>query len=89
MQIFATGYDLVDQVSILYATKGYVFKLPYKEFIIKPQDHLHRLNDALEDAKARKVSMEGGKLPLRTVCLDKDAKEAKAGEMSVLCFSDR
>lgn len=82
------GYTLVDQVSILYVTKGYKFVSPYKEFVIKPEEHIHRLKDHLEDALRRKNALTGGKIPVRVFCKTVDDKEAKACNMAVLCFQE-
>lgn len=82
------GWRLTDRVSIVYTTKGMVFKgAPYKEFTIYPQEHLHRLADYFADAAARKSALLGGALPARTACPSIDCTQAKKCEMASLCFS--
>lgn len=83
------GYSLIDQISIVYVNKGFMFKLPYKEFIIKPREMFPRLEDYLLDAKARKISLEGGGLPPRVMCANAEVPTAKACEMANLCFSEK
>lgn len=81
---------LVNQTSILYLTKSMVFKgLPYKEFTIRPMDHVDRLSDMIADAKVRKQSMEGGKLPPRVFCSTPQVTEAKNCEMCQICFQEK
>lgn len=82
------GRKIVDQASILYVTKGFVFTKggPYKEFTFKPSEMIHRLDDYLADAKARKISMEGGPLPPRVVCSTEQSPDAKKCTMCSMCF---
>lgn len=57
----ALGYKLLDSVSILYVTKGWMFSgVPYKEYTVNAQDMVRRLSSYLEDAKALKAAREGG-----------------------------
>lgn len=74
------------QVSIVYATKNFIFGDPYKEFTINPIDHLHRLDDYIEDARALKDSRAGGDLPLKQ-CIDISSPQAKKCEMCTVCFN--
>lgn len=80
------GYSVANQVSILYANKGYVFKSPYKEFIVKPEDVIERLDDYLEEARALKEARQGGALPRRTLCSSISCTDAKQCHVSVMCF---
>lgn len=82
------GYKLTDKVSILYASKGWMFgnAKPYIEFVIDPEKELHRLDDMLEDARGHREAVETGKLPPRIVCSTRQTKDAKDCEVCNLCF---
>lgn len=83
------GYRLTDRVTILYATKGYLFKgSPFKEFSILVEPELHRLTDYIEEARELKKAREGGKLPARTMCAGENSPEARKCEVCNLCFAD-
>lgn len=80
------GYLVYDQMSILYATKDYVFKSPYKEFIVKPSEHMGRLDSYTDDALLIKNAEDKTQpLPVRT-CMRTDAPDAKKCGLSALCF---
>lgn len=74
------------QVSIIYCTKDWTFKNPYKEFIINPEDYVRRLDDYLEEAKALKAARAGGTLPVK-ICPTIQSPQAKKCEMCTICFS--
>lgn len=80
------GYSVADQISILYVNKGYVFKSPFKEFIVYPEEVIERLDEYIEEAKALKEAREGGPLPPRTVCSSISCKDAKECHVAVTCF---
>jgi len=79
------GKPIHKQVSVFYVTKGHVFGVPYKEFVIDPVEHIHRLDEYIEDAKALKASRNGGRLPVR-ICPTDSSPQAKKCEMCSLCF---
>lgn len=80
------GYRLANRVSILYATKGWMFSgTPCKEFSFDAQSMLHRLEPYLEDAKALKESRSGGALPMR-ICASERAPVAQKCEACSVCF---
>lgn len=74
-----------DKVSIFYVTKGHVFGNPYKEFVISPMEHLHRLDEYFEDARSLKDARAGGALPVK-ICPTVTSPQAKKCEMCTLCF---
>lgn len=74
-----------DQVSIVYVTKGQPRGTPFKEFVLKPADHLHRLDDYIEDAKALVAAKKGGPLPVR-ICDSPEATMAKTCQTCNICF---
>lgn len=81
------GYRLVDQVSILYITKGYKFRGdPYKEFTLQPSINLSRLEPYLEEARSLLSYAAGGRLPPRIVCGSDTAPEAKKCDVCSICF---
>jgi hypothetical protein len=80
------GMPLYREVSILYINKSFAFSSPYKEFQLRPEDHLHRLTDYIEDARALTVSRQGGKLPIRT-CPEPGSSIAKKCNMRDVCFA--
>ena len=84
------GYSVPNQVSIVYVSKGFVFKSPYKEFVIQidsVEDAEERLESYLEDAKALKEFRDGGELPPRSICTNKSCKEAKECHVALACFA--
>lgn len=81
----ANGWRLVDKASILYANKEFSFKLPYKEFLIDPQEP-GRLDPYMEDLKAVQDARDGGPLPARTFCSSIDSADAKKCPVCVACF---
>lgn len=83
------GYRLTDRVTILYGTKGYLFKgSPFKEFSIKVGPEIHRLEPYLEEARALMNSRNGGELPPRTMCAGDTSVEARKCEVCNLCFGN-
>ena len=81
------GHPLTDTVSIFYATKSMVFRgRPYKEFIVRPAEQLHRLEPYIESARALKLSREGGGPPSRS-CPTQDHPDAKKCEICAICFA--
>lgn len=83
-----SGYSLFDQESILYVTKGFNYKTPYKEFTVNPHTHLPRLNEYLEEAKILKQFRDSsGPLPARKVCSSIGCKSAKECHVAVTCFN--
>lgn len=82
------GYRLTDRLSILYATKGYLFAgSPYKEFMFNPEHELHRLEPYFDDARRLLASKTGSTLPARTACSSEMTVEAKSCEVCKICFS--
>ncbi len=83
------GYRLTDRVSILYVTKNYKFMgSVWKEFMINPEEELHRLDIYLADAYATKASRvdRTAALPSR-ICTGEFTVEAKKCELCQICFS--
>lgn len=83
------GYRLTDMVSIIYVSKGYLFNStkPYKEFMIYPAEHLHRIDPYLEDARLLKLSRTSSKLPVRLACKTIDSTKARKCEACDICFA--
>ena len=81
------GYPVVDAVSILYATKGFVFASPYKEFVLRPEKVLHRLNEYIDEARYLKEARNNGALPPRSFCPNDSCANSKSCHVSKLCFS--
>jgi hypothetical protein len=80
------GYSVVNQISIIYMNKGYVFKLPYKEFVIKPEDQLDRLELYDDEARALKQYRLTGEVPKRTFCSSIACADAKTCHVANVCF---
>lgn len=83
------GYRVTDEVSIIYFTKTYVFKgAPYKEFMIRPEEEIHRLDPYIADAYAFKAAKldKKAKLPSR-ICSGEHSPEAKKCSMCKMCFN--
>lgn len=80
------GYQIHDKVSIIYCQKEFMFSgVPFKEFVIKPAEHIHRLNDYIEYAEELKSAREGGALPPR-ICANQESKVAAKCPMKTTCF---
>lgn len=85
------GYRVDSRVSIVYVTKGHVFKgVPWKEFTIDAQAMVEagRLDPYLQEAAAIKAFRQGGKLPKR-ICQDAGVTQAKNCEACLACFGAR
>lgn len=80
------GYPVPDQVSILYVTKGFLFKTPYKEFIVRPEGQMDRLDSYIAEARSLVAAREGGIIPARTRCSSPTCSEAKQCHLATLCF---
>lgn len=80
------GYPVPNQISIVYVTKGFVFKTPYKEFLVFPENAVGRLDEYIEEARALKTSRGGGGLPARSFCSNRECKDAKDCHVANLCF---
>lgn len=74
--------------SILYVTKDFTYKNPFKEFTVDPADHLSRLEPLLEDAKRIVQAVSGSDtLPERVTCPTIKCPAAKQCPFSVRCFN--
>lgn len=82
-------YNVFDQVSILYVCKDYRFGSPFKEYTIRPSQHIQRLNPYLIDAMAIKEAKNGGALPVRVECGDRSAPKARVCQFATTCFGVR
>ena len=82
------GFRTTSTVSVLYVTKGFVFKgQPFKEFVIDCDTALRHIDDYIEDAKAFARFRETGELPVRTKCATINCPEAKKCHVAMECFS--
>jgi hypothetical protein len=80
--------QLHDKISIIYASKAFVFGNPYKEFTVQPSKFMHRLEEYLEDAKALKEYKWGGKMPIKVECATIECTTAKNCHISGPCFDE-
>ena len=84
------GYKLFDHVSILYAAKDWMMTNPYREFIIKAEDNLHRISTHLEEAEElADFRFNNGPLPTRTMCPTIQSPHAKRCEFAEECFREK
>lgn len=83
------GYPVPSQISILYATKGFLFKTPYKEFLVFPESSISRLDEYIEEARALKLARNGGDIPCRSFCTSRDCRDAKECHVVNLCFQHK
>ncbi len=82
------GYRLTDRISVVYITKGYMFKgSPEKEYMIDPRTELNRLLPYLDDAMRAKMSVDTNILPLRKVCAGQFSTTARKCEVNGPCFA--
>lgn len=83
------GYRVPSQISVLYVSKGFMFKSPYKEFLVYPEKNISRLDDYLEEARALKAARSGGEIPPRSFCTSRECREAKDCHVVNLCFQHK
>jgi len=82
-----SGRRVLPSVVVLYVTKGYVFGSPYKTFVLDAPSVEGRLAPYIAEAKARKVAVEAGVVPARTLCSSPEATDAKKCHLVAACFS--
>lgn len=82
------GYEVADSASIIYATKGFVFKSPYKEFSVDPTVKSADIRPYVAEALEFVAFRNGGKLPKRRLCANDKSSDAKECHVSSLCFSN-
>lgn len=75
-----------DKLSILYVSKAHSWKSPYKEFTIKPSDHLRRLDDYLDEAKEYANYRKTGEIPTKVHCATNSCAKAKSCHVVTPCF---
>jgi predicted RecB family nuclease len=80
------GYPVPNQISILYATKGFLFKTPYKEFLVFPEKVVSRLDDYIAEARSLREAKSSGAIPVRTQCTAPTDRDAKECHVCNLCF---
>lgn len=84
------GYNVHKNVSVLYVTKAWTMRSPYKEYIIDAENSMNRLDDYLEDAlrlapfKRGESSLQS--LPIR-ICPTLASPQAKKCPLASKCFS--
>ena len=80
------GYRLADKVSVVYATKGWMFSgSPCKEFVLNPLREVERLKRYTDYAVQLQEFRKGGALPIR-VCSNPRDTLAKNCEVCTTCF---
>lgn len=82
-----SGRKVLPSVVVLYVTKGYVFGSPYKTFVLDAPSIESRLAPYINEARARKVAIDAGAIPPRTLCSSPDASDAKKCHLVTVCFS--
>lgn len=81
------GWNLSAQVSILYATKGFMFSgSPFREFVLDAEASLPLLADYIEDAQALVAFKNTGALPRRVRCANIKCSDAKKCHVAMECF---
>lgn len=79
---------VIDQFSILYVKKEFVFGNPYKELLVIPSNYENRLTDFMDEARELKAYRDdGGPLPVRTVCAHPQATGARECPFALQCFA--
>jgi hypothetical protein len=82
------GYKVSSVVSVVYATKGFVFKgSPFKEFVIDAEKSLKYIDDYIEDAQALVRFYKTGELPPRVKCSTHKCPDAKQCHVALECFA--
>jgi hypothetical protein len=81
------GYPVSSVVSVVYATKGFVFSgTPFKEFVLDAEASLKYIDDYIEDAKALARYYKTGELPPRWKCASNSCPDAKKCHVVMECF---
>ena len=84
------GYAVSATASILYCTKGFMFRgSPFKEFVISAADSMHLLDDYIADAKAFALYKAEGVIPRRVVCSSLNCTDAKNCHVAMACFREK
>ena len=82
------GKNVMDQASILYVKKEFVFANPYKEILIQPSNYENRITDFFDEARELKTYMhDDGPLPVRTTCSHPLSPGAKECPFALQCFA--
>lgn len=81
------GHNVPQYVSILYVTKGFNFKNPYKEFMVDPVSELDRLSMYLDDATDLVMFRGGGPIPPRKMCSSAGCATARQCHVNTVCFN--
>lgn len=82
------GFQVMDQLSILYVKKEFVFGNPYKELLVQPSNYENRITDFMDEARELKAYMTGGgPLPVRTTCSHPQASGARECPFALQCFA--
>lgn len=79
---------VIDQLSLLYVKKEFVFGNPYKELIVVPSNYENRMTDFYDEARELKAYREDdGPLPVRTVCSHPQSPGARECPFALQCFA--
>jgi hypothetical protein len=79
---------VMDQLSILYVKKEFVFGNPYKEMLVQPSNYENRMTDFMDEARELKMFREDeGPLPVRTVCTHPQSPGARECSFALQCFA--
>ena len=81
------GMPIHDSVSILYASKAFAIKSPYKEYVLQPSLEMSFIEDHLEEAREWGRYKREGTLPVRTTCGTSSAPQAKKCHVCTQCFA--
>lgn len=82
------GKKVMDQASILYVKKEFVFANPYKEILVEPSNYESRISDFFDEARELKEYLYGdGPLPVRTTCAHPLSPGAKECGFALQCFA--
>lgn len=81
------GMPIHDSVSILYASKAFAMKSPYKEFVLQPTLELSVIDDYLDEAREYGRYKREGIIPARVTCGTNTAPQAKKCHVCTQCFA--
>lgn len=82
------GKNVMNQASILYVKKEFVFANPYKEILVHPNEYENRLTDFFDEARELKAYLhDDGPLPIRSTCSHPLSPGAKECPFALQCFA--
>lgn len=81
------GWKLYDTVSVIYVKKEYSYQSIFREYQLKPQEMMDKLDIYLDDIEKYYKSLETGELVANRVCAHDSDTKAKECDVCDICFA--